>query len=71
MASFGQWLDCGRRPSTASQVHGIAEREVYARSASRVGIYHVSGYRVVGFIEIVSPGNKLFFYGLEIILEEA
>jgi hypothetical protein len=34
------------------------EREVYARTAERVAVYHASGDRIVAFIEIVSPGNK-------------
>ena len=46
------------------------EREVYARSASRVGIYHASGDRVVGFIEIVSPGNKRLLYELRRFLNK-
>jgi hypothetical protein len=35
-----------------------AERDVYAARASRVAVFHASGDRVVGYIEIVSPGNK-------------
>lgn len=34
------------------------EREIYARAADRVAVYHASDDRVVAFIEIVSPGNK-------------
>jgi hypothetical protein len=35
-----------------------AEMDVYAARATRVAIFHVSGDRVVAYIEIVSPGNK-------------
>ena len=35
-----------------------AERDVYAVRASRVVVFHSSGDRIVGYIEIVSPGNK-------------
>ncbi len=35
-----------------------AQRDVYAARANRVAVFHVSGDRVVGYIEIVSPGNK-------------
>lgn len=34
------------------------EREIYARTATHVAVYHSAGDRVVAFIEIVSPGNK-------------
>jgi hypothetical protein len=46
------------------------EREIYARSASRVGVYHASGDRIVGFIEIVSPGNKRLLYELKRFLNK-
>ncbi len=36
-----------------------AEATIYAAKADRVAIYHTSGDRVVAFLEIVSPGNKL------------
>lgn len=32
--------------------------DVYADRALRVAVHHVSGDRVVGYIEVVSPGNK-------------
>ncbi len=35
-----------------------ADLELYAARSTHVVIRHVSGDRVVGFIEIVSPGNK-------------
>lgn len=35
-----------------------AERDVYAARANHVAVFHSSGDRVVGYIEIVSPGNK-------------
>lgn len=46
------------------------ERDVYARTADRVTVYHASGDRVVGFIEIVSPGNKHSAYELDRFLEK-
>jgi hypothetical protein len=44
-------------PPRVKHTHA-AEQEVYAARASRVALFHVSGDRVVGYIEIVSPGNK-------------
>jgi hypothetical protein len=44
-------------PPRVKHTHA-AERDTYAARASRVAMFHVSGDRVVGFIEIVSPGNK-------------
>lgn len=35
-----------------------ADLELYAGRATHVAVRHVSGDRVVGYIEIVSPGNK-------------
>lgn len=46
------------------------EREIYARSASRVAIYHASGDRVVAFIEIVSPGNKHSAFEMELFMRK-
>jgi hypothetical protein len=34
------------------------EQDPYAARATRIAIRHVSGDEVVGYIEIVSPGNK-------------
>lgn len=34
------------------------ERNLYARKADRVAVFHASGDRVIGYVEIVSPGNK-------------
>lgn len=36
----------------------VPEEDPYAARATRVAIHHVSGDEVVGYIEIVSPGNK-------------
>ena len=47
-----------------------SEREVYARTADRVAVYHASGDRVVGFVEIVSPGNKHSSYELRKFLDK-
>jgi hypothetical protein len=44
-------------PPRVKHTHA-AERDIYAARASRVAIFHVGGDRVVGYIEIVSPGNK-------------
>jgi hypothetical protein len=39
--------------------HQVAsDLDVYAAKANRVAVYHVSGDRVVAYIELVSPGNK-------------
>jgi hypothetical protein len=35
-----------------------AEERIYAAKANRVAVYHATGDKVVGYIEIVSPGNK-------------
>lgn len=44
-------------PPVVRYTHTI-DQERYAEKATRVAIRHVSGDEVVGFIEIVSPGNK-------------
>lgn len=41
-----------------TQFSHAGELEVYSRKATHVVIRHASGDRVVGFIELVSPGNK-------------
>ena len=43
-------------PKTQYTHEGILDP--YARKATRIAIRHANGDRVVGFIEIVSPGNK-------------
>ncbi len=35
-----------------------AEAAIYAAKADRIALYHVSGDRVIAFVEIISPGNK-------------
>jgi hypothetical protein len=45
------------RPPQVKHVHS-ADRDAYAARASHVVVYHASGDRIVGYIEIVSPGNK-------------
>lgn len=47
-----------------------AEDERYARSATRVSIYHASGDRVVAYIEILSPGNKRSQFELNRFLDK-
>ncbi len=44
-------------PPVVQYTHTI-DQERYAGKATRVAIHHVSDDEVVGFIEIVSPGNK-------------
>ncbi len=44
-------------PPKVQHTHG-ADLDIYAARATRVAIFHVSGDRVVAYIEIVSPGNK-------------
>lgn len=46
------------------------EREIYARSADRVAVYHASGDRVVAFVEVVSPGNKHTLYEVNKLLDK-
>jgi len=46
------------------------EREIYARKADRVAVYHASGDRVVAFVEIVSPGNKHSQFAFNKFLEK-
>lgn len=44
-------------PPVVRYTHTI-DQDRYAEKATRVAIHHVSGDEVIGFIEIVSPGNK-------------
>lgn len=44
-------------PPQVKHTHA-AQRDIYAARASRVAVFHVTGDRVVGYVEIVSPGNK-------------
>lgn len=45
------------QPPQVRHTHGV-DLELYTARATRVAIFHVSGDRVVAYIEIVSPGNK-------------
>ncbi|TWT94295.1 DUF4058 family protein [Neorhodopirellula pilleata] len=45
-------------PPTVAHTHSIDENLLYVRKSSTLVLRHVSGDDVVGFIEIVSPGNK-------------
>ena len=47
-----------------------SEATIYAAQADRVAIYHTSGDRVVAFLEIVSPGNKLSLLTVRQLLEK-
>lgn len=47
-----------------------AEERIYAAKANRVAIHHVTGDRVVGYVEIVSPGNKQSEAALRKFLEK-
>jgi len=44
-------------PPRVRHTHEV-DVELYAARATRVAVFHVSGDRVVAYIEIVSPGNK-------------
>jgi hypothetical protein len=44
-------------PPRVQHTHEV-DAELYAARATRVAVFHVSGDRVVAYIEIVSPGNK-------------
>ncbi|HUG70758.1 MAG TPA: DUF4058 family protein [Pirellulaceae bacterium] len=55
--SSGLGVAVAEQPPKVQHTHG-AEWDVYAARATRVAIFHVSGDRVVAYIEIVSPGNK-------------
>ena len=45
--------------------------DFYRRKQNRVAVRHVSGDRVVAFVEVVSPGNKAGFNGLRAFVEKA
>lgn len=47
-----------------------AEQQLYADKADRVAVFHASGDRVVGYIEIVSPGNKQSEYNVGRFLDK-
>lgn len=42
----------------------------YARRADRIAIHHANGDRVIGYIEIVSPGNKHSVHAIAQFLEK-
>ena len=46
------------QPPRVQHTQQLADIELYAARANRVTVRHVSGDEVVGYIEIVSPGNK-------------
>lgn len=46
------------------------ERDIYARTADRVAVYHSSGDRVVAYVEIISPGNKHTLFELNKFLDK-
>lgn len=46
-----------KHPPRVQHTHDV-DIELYAARATRVAVFHVSGDRVVAYIEIVSPGSK-------------
>lgn len=44
--------------------------DLYAGRATRVVVHHVSGDRVIGYIEIVSPGNKHSNFAMRSFLDK-
>ncbi len=49
----------------------VTEMEYYVRKQNSVVIHHVSDDRVIGLIEVVSPGNKSSRYALRSFVEKA
>ena len=47
------------------------DREFYRRKQNRIAVRHVSGDRVVAFVEVVSPGNKATRHALRSFVEKA
>lgn len=47
-----------------------APEDVYAKKASRIAVYHSSGDRIVGYIEIISNGNKRSDRAMQALLEK-
>ncbi len=56
--SIGGSLAVAVAPPRLSVTDAADEAAIYAARADRVAIRHVSGDRIVAFIELVSPGNK-------------
>ena len=47
-----------------------ADSDLYARRASRIAVYHSAGDRIVGYIEILSPGNKHSERSMQALLDK-
>jgi len=56
--STGGSLALATAPPRLSLTDAADDAAVYAARADRVAVRHVSGDRVVAFVELVSPGNK-------------
>ena len=54
----GTMLAVADHPPRVEVVEEIEDADLYANKADRIAVRHVTGDRVVAFIEIVSPGNK-------------
>ncbi len=51
-------LAVAEHPPQVQHTHSAEAEAVYAMRATRVAVYHVSGDQIIGYIEVVSPGNK-------------
>jgi hypothetical protein len=58
-------------PPKVSYRVSLSEEEIYTRRRRTLTIRHVSGDRVVAYIEILSPGNKASQAALDRFLDEA
>jgi hypothetical protein len=58
-------------PPRVSFTASLSEDEIYTRKRRSLVIRHVSGDRVVAYLEILSPGNKTSRAALERLLDKA
>jgi hypothetical protein len=58
-------------PPKVSHRVSLSEEEIYTRRRRTLAIRHVSGDRVVAYIEILSPGNKSSHAALDRFLDKA
>src|SRR5579872_6287779 len=59
------------QPRPKTTITATTEKEFYRRKKSSIAVRHVSGDRLVAFIEIVSPGNKSSGKGIQAFVEKA
>ena len=59
------------QPRPKTTITAITEKEFYRRKKSSIAVRHVSGDRLVAFVEIVSPGNKSSRQSVQAFVDKA